>query len=41
MIKHGKRFEGVIIAKIEKGKIYVSHEIVNTAAKICYLGTHA
>ena len=41
MVKHGKRFEGIVKARIDKVKIQVSHDIVNTTAKTRYLRTYA
>ena len=41
MAKHGKRFEAIVKARIDKVKIQVSHDIVNTTAKTCYLRIYA
>ena len=40
MIKHGRHFEGIVIARIEKEEIRVSYEIVNTVVKIRYVQAH-
>ena len=41
MVKHGKRFEGIVKARIDKVKIQVSHDIVKTTEKTRYLQTYA